>query len=312
VTPPAWVAELPAVEQDAVRRLAAAAHRADGVAPLGEAAMRDLSGRRRWHLLAAGQAGLIGYLSLEPWAGGAEATAELVVHPDARGRGVGAALARAAITRTGGEVRFWAHGTLPAARALAARLGLAPVRELIQMSRSLDDLPPEVSVPEGISIRTYAGVRDHEELLRVNNAAFAWHPEQGGWTEEDLTARRMATWFDPQGLFLATDDATGALLGFHWTKVHDGGPDAGVGEVYVLAVDPAGHGRGLGRALTRHGVAHLAGRLAHLEAPRVVLYVESDNPVALATYRGMGFATTFVDTAYGRALDPPCSRLVNP
>ena len=40
-------------------------------------------------------------------------------------------------------------------------------------------------------------------------------------------------------------DAAGRLLGFHWTKVEDG-----VGEVYVVGVDPSAHGAGLGTALT--------------------------------------------------------------
>ena len=38
--------------------------------------------------------------------------AELVVHPQARRRGVGVALARAALARTDGRNQFWAHGTL--------------------------------------------------------------------------------------------------------------------------------------------------------------------------------------------------------
>ena len=30
-------------------------------------------------------------------------------------------------------------------------------------------------------------------------------------------------WFDPAGFLLAVDSETGALLGFHWTKVHGNG-----------------------------------------------------------------------------------------
>ena len=95
-------------------------------------------------------------------------------------------------------------------------------------------------------ITTYAGPADDAELLRVNNAAFAWHPEQGGWTEADIAERRAEPWFDPAGLFMAFDVNTAKLLGFHWTKVH--GED--LGEVYVVGVDPAAQGRGLGATLT--------------------------------------------------------------
>ena len=56
---------------------------------------------------------------------------------------------------------------------------------------------------------------------------------------------------------MAVDEHTGALLGFHWTKVHS----ADLGEVYVVGVDPAAQGRGLGATLTLVGLHHLAERL---------------------------------------------------
>ena len=86
------------------------------------------------------------------------------------------------------------------------------------------------------------GVDDIAEVLRVNNAAFSWHPEQGGWNHSDVLDRAAEPWFDPEGLLLAVDELSGELLGFHWTKVH---PD-GTGEVYVLGVDPAAQGRDWG------------------------------------------------------------------
>ncbi len=294
---PQWVTVLSAAECDAVRRLISDAERADGVAPVGEQVLRDLAGPAGGHLVAADPHGeVVGYLHLTSGSDGGDAAAELVVHPQARRRGIGAAMMRAAIERSGGRIRFWAHGTLPAATAAADAAGLRAVRSLTQMTRPLSDLPDTV-VPQGVTVRTFAGQQDHAELLRVNNAAFDWHPEQGGWTDHVLVARLGQPWFEPEGLFLAFDDATGRLVGFHWTKIHDGN----VGEVYVLGVDPAAHGRGLGRALTVVGMRHLAGRLVGGEQPEVMLYVESDNTAALATYRGLGFTVEGVDTAFAPA-----------
>lgn len=296
-----WCTALSVAQQKQVRGLADAATEVDGVAPLGEQVLRELSGRRSDHLLAGGDAGVVGYLGLSPARVGSEATAELAVHPRARGRGIGTALVRSAIERSGGRVRFWAHGTLPAARALADRLSLVAVRELIQMRRPLGDIPenlPETAAPKDVRIRSYAGAEDHAELLRVNNAAFSWHPEQGGWTDAELAERLAEQWFEPEGLLLAVDETSGALLGFHWTKVHGGQSGDAVGEVYVLAVDPAAQGRGLGRDLTLLGIGHLARRLADRSDPEVMLYVESDNAAALATYRKLGFTLAGTDTAY--------------
>ena len=292
---PTWQPALAPQQQTRIRELIAAATDFDGVAPVGEQVLRELPHQRTGHLLAAEGDDIFGYLNLTPGGDGADAMGELVVHPRARRRGIGTALLRTAAARERNAVRFWAHGTQPAARALADTLHLAVVRELLQMRRTLQDLP-EPAVSDGLRIRTYAGASDDAELLRVNNAAFAWHPEQGGWTEADLAERRAEPWFDPAGLFLAFAKDTGALLGFHWTKVHTDRP--GLGEVYVVGVDPAAQGRGLGRILTQVGIDHLAGRLSGYDDAEVMLYVEADNAAAVSTYRRLGFAVCNVDTAY--------------
>lgn len=284
----AWHRNLSAAEQQAVRTLVADAERIDGVSPVGEQVLRDLAAEEGAHLLAVGPPGTVaGYLNLTP-----QGTVELVVHPAARGRGIGTALMRAALEHSSVPVRVWAHGTLPAAKALAATLGLRAVRELVQMRRPLAGVT-HPGVPRGVSIRTYSGSHDDPELLRVNNAAFSWHPEQGGWTDSDLAERFAEPWFDPRGLFLAFDER-GALRGFHWTKVHDDR----LGEVYVLGVDPAAQGRGLGRVLTAVGLDHLRQRLGSEDQAAVILYAESDNVAAIKTYESLGFRRSSVDTAY--------------
>ena len=301
MTAPHWRTALSPAEQDQVRAVIVAATGTDGVAPVGEQVLRELPLSRTGHLVATDGDEIVGYLNLTPGRDGEDAMGELVVTPRARRRGIGTALLRTAAQDGDGPVRFWAHGTLPAAQAVAAELKMTVVRELMQMRRPLRDIP-EVTVPDGIRIRTYAGPADDAELLRVNNAAFAWHPEQGGWVQSDLDERRREPWFDPEGLFLAFDNdndaETGRLLGFHWTKVHADHP--GLGEVYVVGVDPAAQGRGLGRLLTLVGIEHLAHRLgaADVPQPEVMLYVEADNAAAVKTYDRLGFAVSSVDTAY--------------
>jgi len=67
-----------------------------------------------------------------------------------------------------------------------------------------------------------------------------------------------------------------------------------MGEVYVLGVDPAAHGRGLGRVLTLAGLHHLAGR----GLDTVLLYVEADNAPAVRVYEKLGFAVHTADVMY--------------
>jgi mycothiol synthase len=292
VTSVDWRTKLSEGEQRRIRSLIAAAEQADGIAPVGDQVLRELAHDRTRHLVASDGDEVTGYLNLTE----APAMAELVVHPSARRRGIGSSLASTGLSEGGEDVRIWAHGNLEPARATAAALGLVVARELLQMRRPLIDLPP-ATVPAGVRITTYSGPADDAELLRVNSAAFAWHPEQGGWTDADIAERRGEPWFDPAGLFMAVDEHTGKLLGFHWTKVHSGD----LGEVYVVGVDPAAQGRGLGATLTLVGLHHLAARLSDSKRSTVMLYVEADNSAAVKTYQRLGFDVFSVDAAYAAA-----------
>ena len=71
-----------------------------------------------------------------------------------------------------------------------------------------------------------------------------------------------------------------------------------LGEVYIVGVDPAAQGRGLGATLTLVGLHHLAERLAEGEQSTVMLYVEADNSAAVKTYQRLGFDVFGVDAAY--------------
>ena len=286
-----WRSILTDAEQHVIRDVIAAAAAQDGVSPVGDQVLRELSQDRTRHLVAEDAGAVVGYLNLVPGTSESPAMAEAVVHPEARRRGVGAALIREGLGEGGAGTRIWAHGDLEPARATAATLELVAARELWQMRRDLAELAA-LTPAQGATLRTYTGPGDDDELLRVNNAAFAWHPEQGGWTERDIADRRGEAWFDPAGLFLATDVDSGKLLGFHWTKVH--GP--GLGEVYVVGVDPAAQGRGLGRTLTLAGLHFLAERLG--AQANVMLYVEADNSAAIKTYQTLGFEVFIKDVAY--------------
>lgn len=271
----------------------ARATRSDGTAPLSEQVLKAAASEEPGTVFLVTSADrVLGY------AGFADGTAEVVVDPESRGRGIGRELVSRALDFAGSEARVWAHGNLPAARAVAAHLDLSVVRELLQLRREAKSPElPEVVVPEGVTLRTYRGPQDDAELLRVNNAAFAWHPEQGGWTDRDISERRNESWFDPAGVFLAFDEGTDRLLGFHWTKVHaPDGAEPAIGEVYVVGIDPESQGRGLGRVLTLAGLHYLAAR----DLAQVMLYVEADNEAAVHTYGRLGFGTYHVDAAYAR------------
>jgi mycothiol synthase len=247
--------------------------------------------RGGWHLLArvAGELVAYAHLDLEGDAFGNQ-IAEAVVHPAHRRRGYGTRLVAEVLDKASPRLRVWSHGDHPGAARIAAKLDLARVRELLRMRLDRATALPEPAWPAGVTVRTFVPGRDEAELVAVNGRAFDWHPEQSRLTVDDMIATEREAWFDPAGLFLAERDGT--LIGFHWTKVHPGG----IGEVYVVGVDPAAQGGGLGKALTLHGLRHLRNE----GLGDTILYVESDNAPAVAVYTRLGFTVAETDVAYQR------------
>ncbi|MBO1416133.1 mycothiol synthase [Streptomyces sp. FH025] len=299
-------------QRDGALRVLAEAQTVDGRAAVSEQGRLRLRSSAETprpgvtHFIAAedgtDRAAVLGYGQLEvPEGPTANPAAELVVDPTARGRGLARPLVDAVLEqahRAGRDaVDFWVHGGHPAARHLAEAYGAELVRELRQMRRT-GRQTEEVALPEGIELRTFRPGEDDAEWLRLNALAFAHHPEQGAWTERDLAERLAEPWFDPAGFFLATRD--GKPVGFHWTKVHPStATEPELGEVYVVGVDPAEQGSGLGRALTAAGLRHLTGSGAGERGlETVLLYVDADNPAAVRVYERLGFTVHEVDLMY--------------
>ncbi|MDJ0384101.1 mycothiol synthase [Streptomyces sp. G-G2] len=287
--------ELTEEQAVAVLTLIQDAARTDGTTAVSEQGRLQLRGGRRpgiRHLLLTAGGQLAGYAQLEDTDPVEAPAAELVVHPSLRGRGHGRALGSALLAASGKRIRVWAHGGRSAARHLAQVLGLTLFRELRQLRRPLGpdaDPLPDPALPAGVTVRTFVPGADDAAWLAANAAAFAHHPEQGSLDQRDLDDRIAQPWFDPKGFFLAERD--GKLVGFHWTKVHD---EQRLGEVYVVGVLPGAQGGGLGKALTAIGLRHLAAS----GLPTAMLYVDADNPAALAVYEGLGFVTHEVDLMY--------------
>jgi mycothiol synthase len=188
-----------------------------------------------------------------------------------------------------GEIgSVWSHGTRSFLVPLLSERGFSPTRVLHQLRRSGSQPVDPVELPPGVRIDAFRPGLDEPDWLRVNAAAFAHHPEQGHVQLSDLLALEGESWFDPNGFLLAHrgDD----LLGYHWTKVHADG----VGEVYVIGVDPVAQGMGLGRILLDAGLRYLA----TAGCPEVLLYVDDSNSSAMRLYESVGFTRYDADTQW--------------
>jgi mycothiol synthase len=286
----------------AVTELLTAASEADAHPALGEHAWLDLvqGGREGVAGLVAWEPGHshpVGYaqLSLGPHDGAGDGSSwglEFVVDPHHRtpGNTVAIDLVKGAIKliaeEGGGHLHLWVSQPGPYHDRMAKAVGLSPGRALYQMRR-----PLPMAEQATIKTRPFRPGSDEQAWLEVNNRAFHWHPEQGGWTEETIKAREAQPWFDPDGFLLYEPEGEqGRLAGFCWTKVHS----PSLGEIYVVAVDPDFAGQGLGRQLTLAGLGYLASKGLN----EAMLYVDATNAPAVKLYVELGFTVNHIDRAY--------------
>lgn len=293
-----------------VLALAGRAGRHDGVRPLSEQTI--LQARRlaeeseqatSTHLVVRDEQGRVAAYGHVDGSDPDHPSAELVVDPDHRRRGIGGMLLDHVLRGWPG-VRLWSHGDLQDARRLYASRDLTVVRELLQMSRPLQgewsELPGRVDLPDGMRVRPFRVGQDEQAWLAVNARAFARHAEQGRMTLTDLREREQEPWFDPAGFLVVEDleqvdpDGTPRMAAFHWTKIEPSAGTPPAGEVYVVGVDPDYQGRGLGRTVTLLGLQHLR----NVGSGTATLYVDGDNEAAIATYHRLGFERMAIDVMY--------------
>jgi len=290
-------------QQLSVLEVIKAANDLDGVPPIAEHVLLHLrhgGDKSDSHLVIEKDDQVIAYAHLDTTDLVAGPSVEAVVHPKYRCQGFGTALLNEAITICGEKTRIWSHGDLPQARSIATSLKLERLWANLQMNKKLVKIE---EIPSKYLIRSFLPGIDDQAFLEFNNKVFADHPDQGGWSKSDLAVRVNEEWFDEKGFFVCEDK--GELIGFCWTKIHgahthshegseaDHGHEA-IGEIYVLAVDPAYKGKGIGKDLTMTGLNYLK----YQGLSSAMLYVGVENMPALNLYKSLGFSDFGSDVMY--------------
>ena len=173
------LAHLDSSLQDHVLSLVAAATDKDGVPPLAEHVLLHLrhgGDIADNHFIYQVESELAAYAHLDLTDQVEGPSAEVVVAPKFRGRGIGSELVRTLRESAGVRLRLWSHGDLSGAQVIAEKNGFHRVRTVVQMRRSLGDPIPDLD--GSVSIRSFLTGLDEEPWLALNNAAFEGHPEQ--------------------------------------------------------------------------------------------------------------------------------------
>lgn len=288
--------DLDDAQRASVHALLEAVHRHTGTRPLNDQLWLDLvhGGRAGFTAILVREANtpeLVAYCQLShdngSWA------IDLVVLPAADVSTVGPSVLATTVGfiagAGGGHVHWWVTDPDQTIADIAVAGGFAEGRTLFQMRVPLP-LPSNLATVDVLT-RPFEVGRDETAWLGVNNAAFAQHAEQGGWTVATLRQREDEAWFDTGGFLI--HERNGRMAAFCWTKL-DTGTGPALGEIYVIAVHPDFHGLGLGKALTVAGLRSMTARGARTG----MLYVDRDNTAAVGLYEHLGFSVHRVDREF--------------
>ena len=311
VLPPGAVLRAPTMDDlPAVAALVIASDVADYGAPtFSEGELRsewkdlDLAADVRIVVLEDGQ--LAGYGAVGARGNNVRLDAEVYVHPQHTGRGVGTALVRwteawarehVPLAPEGARVLLnnYINGRNAAARTLLEGEGYAAARHFLEMVIDLDEPPLLPDWPAGIVVRACASEADERLAYAAVDEAFRDH---WGWTPstfESWSRRKKHDGFDRSLWFLAEDgdQVAGAVVCSQREQS---------GYVHDVAVRRPWRRRGLGLALLRHAFGAFYDRGTR----RVELGVDAQSPTgATRLYEGAGMRATHQFAVYQKELRP--------
>lgn len=204
------------------------------------------------------------------------------VHPDFRGRGIGAALlawieqrARQSIAKAPADARITLNQGIDQRNVKAAELmkasGYRLVRHFWRMQIDLTMPPPEPVWPEGITPRTMDVGKDGRAVHEAIEAAFSDHWGHMPWPYEEFEYYMLKDpIFDPTLVFLAMDGEQIAGVSFCFSRIDE---DADMGWVGDLGVLRPYRKQGLGLALLQHSF----GEFYRRGKPRAGLGVDTES-----------------------------------
>lgn len=242
------------------------------------------------NLFIAERAGeIVGYTNVNPELNIGRAVLGWLVHPEHRRRRIAAKLVNRAISRIRELGIKTIHVNIlqnsPMAKQLLTKMGFTLIRRYLELRLDLSKaLLSEINeiCPRCRPLQP----GEEERLTQLQNRSFTGSWGYNANTVEGIIYRIHLPNCSPEDIILAFD--ADKPIGYCWTRItiwQNKTRGEGAGRIYMLGVDPDYQGRGLGRQLLLAGLSYL-----NRKGLRVVeLTVDSENKVACALYKSVGF-----------------------
>jgi mycothiol synthase len=265
----------------------------------------DLDLGERVALIESPDGSFSGYLAIFS-KGNVVHQADIYVHPDHTGRGLGTYLVQLSEARAqswvdsapaGIQVVLWnpVNARNPEANELLQDLGYRQVRHFWRMEANFDTEPPEPTLPPGFTIRTCREGQDERAIFDTAKEAFLDHWNMGPSNFDEWMRKTKGEKYDPSLWFQLFDGEE--IAGIAVCRVFS----SEMGWVGDLGVRRPWRKRGLGTILLQHAFREFYRRGFR----KVGLGVDAQNPTgATRLYERAGMKITRNFVVYEKVLRP--------
>lgn len=246
---------------------------------------------------------LAGYMDIWPELTIGRVILNCWIHPEHRRRGLASKLLGLATHRTHELGVKALHVNVPeddlAAKSVLSELGFNCVRRYLELKLDITKVNWQDIEQTALGCR-HLNHGEEDKLTQIQNRSFA-----GTWgynlnTVEEIIYRTNMSNYSPEDIVLTYDGDK--VTGYCWTSINsEGEPAIGErkGRIFMLGVDPDYRGRGVGRKALLAGLARLKGK----NTATIELTVDSENEVACALYRSIGFEVRASSLWYEKIVD---------
>jgi len=232
---------------------------------------------------------IIGYMDVAPELSIGRVILDCWLRPEHRRRGLATKLLSCAMHRAKELGAKVAHVNIMednvVAKSVLSKLGFECVRQFLEFKLDMAKLRWQ-DIDQAALGCCHLQCGEEDKLTQIQNRCFA-----GTWgynlnTVETITYRTNLSNCSPKDVVLTYDGDK--VIGYCWTKITYEG-EVAIGErkgrIFMLGADPDYRGRGVGKRVLLAGLAHLKSKGLRVAE----LTVDSENTVACALYRSVGF-----------------------